>query len=130
MKTSRFDVPTAFPHYAFLNPANHILSCLPGAHILLAGSQDKEISTTDKNYEERERKKEKKKQRKGDTALFLMQEFKGDTHDTVTGPTGTWAVRIVLAKRQGKASLLLTRYKTAAGNVGEGLNQSQAWKTL
>lgn len=130
-KNSRSDVPTAFPHYAFLNPANPILSYLPGAHILLVGSQDKEIpSTTGKYYEERERKKEEQQQRKGDTALFLIQEFKESPMIRHHGPTGIWAVRMVLAKRQGKASLLLTRYKTAAGNVDEGQNQSQAWKTL
>lgn len=58
--------------------------------------------------------------RKGDSALFLIQEFKGVTSDTLSWPHSIWAVRMVLAKRQGKASLLLTRYKTAAGNMDEG----------
>lgn len=72
----------AFPHYAFLNPANPILSYLPGAHILLAGNQDKEIpSTTGKYYEEREAAAEERGHR-----CISHTKTQGVTHDTASWP--------------------------------------------
>lgn len=116
----------AFPHYAFLNPANPILSYLPGAHILLAGNQDKEIpSTTGKYYEEREAAAEERGHR-----CISHTKTQGVTHDTASWPHRHLGSEDGSCEKARKGILLLTRYKTAAGNVGEGQNQSQAWKTL